>query len=224
MPAGPHRLNDNPYATSDNPHGPFRLDTFAFTRDLAPLLDGTVDIKDANNQDRGAAILLPDDMRLTIWTDRSNPEKVDLRIYPSDLPIWPNPFPAYSDTYKLPSIGVSTGRPLAKIAADIKRRLIPEAKAPCEARRKYVRQQNEATNSLTAYAARVKAEIPGFRITEPRDDGSPVSLSAYWGTGATYLDARLYSNGNVGIDRISSMPFEMFKEVCRVLGVKPKTA
>jgi hypothetical protein len=120
------------------------------------------------------------------------------------------------EKYKLPRATVSATRPLGRILADIKRRVLDPSQAPLAELRAYAAQLAKQKDDLAATAERLRADHPGLSVNIK--DSSTHSGTIYRnGEGGPYLSANFYADGSVSIDRLGSLSAEQFDRICRAL-------
>jgi len=117
------------------------------------------------------------------------------------------------DDYKTPRAKVSSSRPIEKIAADIKRRVIEPSAAPIAKLRALLAQRNESAVNLTKAAAALRKEFPSLKVEVK--DGESYNGSV-WNQGH-YLSGSLYADGSVSISHIGSLSAEKFRRVMKAL-------
>jgi hypothetical protein len=188
------------------------IDIKTFTRDLAAAMDGKVlPSEDEYNTKRYAKFEL--DSCVIGVTAGWQTNKVLVTISPTGIN--PNDASPHGDKYKLPRINVSVERPIVTIVAHIKRRLIEPAKAPIAELRQYVKNMNRAANDLQAAAAKLRTAHPALQVKVGENE--TYSATVYSNDPGPYLNARLYADGTVSIDRLGSLSPEQFERLMAAL-------
>lgn len=191
-----------------------RLDARRFAEDLARAFGGTMipESEEYEKQSSGDFTMPADGVKIRVYRSYIHKaEQVGLYISATDVPRDVESS-LYGDKYKLPSITVSTARPLASLVKDIQRRLIDAAAPALAARRDMARQHAEAKTSMASAVAAMRRKFPDLRI----EVNSKGTESTFYSS-APYLAGRIYNDGSVTIDRMGSMPANQFAAVLRVL-------
>jgi hypothetical protein len=99
-----------------------------------------------------------------------------------------------------PRITVDASRPLNKLAADIKRRVIEDAAEPLAKLRAMVSGQQSERAECEAHAAKIRDAFPQARI----EFGDPLKTEAsfHMDGGGTWVSGRLQSSGALYVDRV----------------------
>jgi hypothetical protein len=197
------------------------VDVERFTADLAKALGGTVIPRD-QYPDRYAEFSL-DDTVVTVsrgWAHREF-DKVTIGIEAADVRFTYNDRPSGAD-YRTPKATVSVTRPLARIVADVKRRVIEPAKAPLAKLRDHAAMVAKRTSDLAATAERLRRDYPGLDVSIK--NGSSYSGTLYRNRdGAPYLSGNFNADGSVNIERLGSLTADQFERLMRAL-YQEKTA
>jgi hypothetical protein len=195
---------DHPYLhTVQRPFGPERVfDMARFAADLAPLI--------------GAAVAWRDDC--DPHNERPRLERNDgLVLYPSS----PYHVPAgrvrigigapeierrlkyRPDKAKFGEITLDASRPLDKIAADVRRRLIEPAALPLAAFRLALAEQDADRARCEAHVAAICERFPNVsaKFADERD----TQATLYANGGGAFLSARLCSDGGLYVDRVGGV-------------------
>jgi hypothetical protein len=192
------------------------LDVQRFTRDLAKAMGGAYKAPKPDDMGVGERYATFDLDGFTIgitrsWQDRLA-DKVTVNIDPADVKLTYNDTPR-GDDYKLPRASLSAGKPMARIVADIRRRVIEPAKAPTEKRRAYAADLKAKANNL---AARADTFRKNPRLDVRVENGATHSGTIFNREGV-YLNARFYADGTVGIDRLGTISADQFEAILAVL-------
>jgi hypothetical protein len=148
----------------------------------------------------------------TLWNDAT---KVTLHIRDADRQ-WLGSNEPSGDGYRMPSIKISVDRPMERLAADIKRRLIEPAREPAEKRREYVAKLNESAANLTLTADKLRKRFPGLTVRMEKD--ATHSGTVYHNSSGTpYLNGRFYADGKVSIDQLGSLSAAQFERVMKAI-------
>lgn len=206
----------SPYTISEERYGrtEYRIDVQRFAKDIAAQLGGTIipENPDAYDAKTSASFTMPEQLKIHVWHNYSHKgAQVGLSIAPTDVPqdLWSS---MYGDKYKLPSITVSTDRPLSALAKDITRRLIEACASPVRERRAYAKQQQEHKDSLGVAVAALKKAFPALDL-RVNDKGTEATFYS----SKPYMQGRVYVDGSVGIDRLGTISPEAFAKVMRLL-------
>jgi hypothetical protein len=199
------------------------LDIQAFARDLAEALGARVippKADDCGTRERWASIAYGGcEIGLTRGWRNNEWDKVTVRIAPLDCKLTYNELPR-GDEYKLPEATLTATRPMARIVADIKRRIITPADAPIQKRREYAAQLKAQANNLALTAASLRVRHPGLQVTAK--EGETYSGAIYRNDGGTYLSGRFYNDGTVSIDRLGTLTADQFARVMDALYAEGK--
>lgn len=103
------------------------------------------------------------------------------------------------------------GRKIASIAKDVKKRAIEANQAALQARRDYVAAQAKATSDGASVAEGLKKLAPSIDL-RPESGGHGTFY-----LGKPYISGRWYPNGQITIDRVSSMSLETFAKIAKLL-------
>lgn len=210
----------NPYVKTETKYGREErsLDIHRFARDLAKAIGGKVipqapgeiiNERYASIEIDGAAI------GLTGGRGRNDLEKVTVRISPLGLKLSYNDTPR-GDEFKTPEAKVSTARPLAAIAADIKRRVIDPGAAPIAKLREHATACVQQAADLQSTADRLRKRYPLLSVTVK--DGARHSASLYRNANdEPYLSGTVQADGTVSIDRLGSLTAAQFERVMAAL-------
>lgn len=214
-----------PTPTSPYMHANGRdLDVQRFATDLATAIGGEAATGDSDNI--GTSIKfngdtvpdcdIPGALTLTVWRARDS-QTAEVRVYPSDVP------EKYINSYfgrndQLPSIRVSTAKPMDRIVKDIKRRLFSEAAEPIAARRARAQEAMAFTSKTQQNAETIRQRIPALKIRNPQhSDADPVF---YINIAGIYLDGRVQGD-SVTFDR-GSVSVENFVRMMEALNLPDK--
>lgn len=199
------------------------LDLHRFAADVCKLLKGKI-VQQKHDEivnERYVSIEIDGAvLGLTKGWKRSELDKVTVNIGPLGLKL------AYNDTprgpeYKTPEATVSTARPLDKIVADIKRRVIEPGKAPIAKLHEHAATCDQQRNSLVAVAADLRKRYPMLQVTVK--DGERFSAGLYRNANdEPYLSGSVRADGSVSIDRLGSLSAEQFERVMAALYPKAK--
>ena len=146
------------------------------------------------------------------WQDRLA-DKVTIAISPRDVKLNYNDTPR-GDDYKLPRASMSASKPMARLVADVKRRVIEPAQAPIAKLRAYAAELKSKANSLAERAAAFRKNP---RLDVRVENGATHSGTIYSNGDGVYLNARFYADGTVSIDRIGSVNAETFDRILAAL-------
>jgi hypothetical protein len=210
----------NPYVKTETKYGREErsLDIHRFARDLAKAIGGKVipqapgeiiNERYASIEIDGAAI------GLTGGWGRNDLEKVAVRISPLGLKLSYNDTPR-GDEFKTPEAKVSTARPLATIAADIKRRVIDPGAAPIAKLREHAAACVQQATDLRATADRLRKRYPGLSVTV-KDDARHSAPFYRNDNKGPYLSGTVYPDGSASIERVGSLSPEQFARVMAAL-------
>lgn len=194
------------------------LDVQRFTIDLADLLGGTYIKPNPDNLDRGEryASLRLDDCEIGITVNWRCGEKVNVSIGPADLNFNARGYSRpYGDEYRTPNATVSVTRPIERIAADIKRRVIEAGKAPIAKLRAHAEQLDQAAKGLVSTVDRLRKRYPALQVKV--EQGATTSGSIYSNGEGPYLNGRVYADGSVSVERLGSLTADQFDRVMRAL-------
>jgi hypothetical protein len=120
------------------------------------------------------------------------------------------------ERFRFPSIRVSVDRPLDKIAADIKRRLIEPAGPIAEARKAHADKIAGSRSDLASVAAKLRTNWPSLSVRHDADASYSGSIHRNANNGP-YLDGRFYNDGRVSIDRLGTLSADQFERLMRAL-------
>ena len=194
------------------------LDLHRFAADLCKALGGKMipPVKGEAKNERWTSMEIGDAIiGLTKSWKQSEVEKVSVSISPRGLSLGYNDTPRGPE-YALPSATVSTARPLASIAADIKRRVIDAAAAPMAKLREHAAACNQQRDDLQTVAADLRKRHPLLAVTVK--DGERFSASLYRNSNdEPYLSGTVRSDGSVSIDRLGGLTAEQFERVMTAL-------
>lgn len=185
------------------------LDVAEFGKALAEALGGTLGETERGAYGR-AVIDMGDDLTLTVLGAQSGDKA---RIYASSPLRHPAAgSPLYGDQFKMPEATVSASRPIEKIAADIKRRVIALAATPLANIREELARRQSSVSTLGTNAATLREAFPSLEITvDERNE-----VASVWGRD-TYLTARMYPNGSLVLDRIGALDADKARRILAIL-------
>jgi len=199
-----------------------KINVQRFSEDLCAAMGGTfipeTELYDAKSRGRFS---LSSGLRITVCCNY-NHKKEQVGLHIDDYGMIPAESLSsfYGDKYHLPSITVSTARPMAALVKDVQRRLIDAAAGSLVARREVVRQHQGYKDRLAATIASLKASCQDLEV-RINDRGTEASFYTRAGLNSLpdmmTISGRIYSDGTVGIDRCSSIPATKFAAVLRVL-------
>lgn len=199
-----------------NENGRSTIDLPLFAADLARELGGTASAWGDFPNERQQIILGSDRLDVTCgYRDK----RVHVRIDAVDVP-W-NDRDHYARDQKTESASVNPdARPIGRIAADIKKRVIDASQpALAKQRERYAQRLN---NRATIDMSRQGLSDIGFDV-RPSDDGQQAAI--FSGASRHYVHATLYADNTVSIDRLGNMPLETFITIMNLLSpVKPEDA
>ena len=175
-------------------YGERRLDVAALMRDLAPLIGGVV----TDNSDDWRGRLDVDGLRIWISPEHGA-RKGRVEIGSSD----PRTCRLHhgASALRFPSITVDASRPLDKIAAEIKRRVIEPGRATLQIVTGKLAMQNENDGQLAAHVAALLARLPFARI-DVKQDVAAIYASKAGGS----VTGSMRSDGKIWVDRVSCAP------------------
>ena len=133
---------------------------------------------------------------------------------PADAKLTYNQTP-YGEGYKLPKATITATRPMDRIVADIKRRVIEPAKAPIAKRREHAEQLRQNANDLASTAARLRKSHPNLDIRV--EQGATSSGSFFRQGEGPYLSGTFYADGSASINHIGSLTRKQFERLMRAL-------
>lgn len=195
-------------------HTEMNFDSIRFAQDIATELGGTAEPY-GETYDKRAKIILPDSIELFVYWQgygaAAKAGKVSIEVQPDDVPY--DLRPVYGSQYKLPSINVDTNRPLNKIAADIKRRLLPAAEAPIAARREYASKRQRKLSNMASARDSFAKEFPQFHVRGENDKAS----FSYYESGKIHISGRINEDQSITIDSLGALSAEQFRAVCAIL-------
>lgn len=195
-------------------HTEMNFDSIRFAKDIAAELGGTAEPY-GETYDKRAKIILPDSMELLVYWQgygaAARAGKVSIEVQPDNVPYELRP--VYGEQYKLPSINVDTNRPLDKIAADIRRRLLPAAAEPMAKCRAYAARRQQALDNMTSARASFAQEFPQFHVRGENDEAS----FSYYEAGKTHISGRFNEDQSVIIERLGTLSAEQFRAICAIL-------
>jgi len=194
------------------------MDVQKFAADLAKALGGTYVAPKPNDMGAGeryAHIIVDDcDIGITRGWENRNSDKVTFNIAPANCTLGYNDTPR-GEEYKLPRASMSVSKPMNRLVADVKRRVIDPAKAPIAKRREHAAELKRRANSLVDVAAKLRAAHPGLEVKVA--DGSTYSGSIYRNGDGPYVSGSVYADGTVSIDRMGTLSPAQFDRVMRAL-------
>lgn len=170
-----------------------RLDVAALARDLAPLL-GAQQVKDDNGDWR--ALLDLDGLRLWLSPEHGA-RKGRVEIGCSDPRMHRLHYGASS--FRWPTITADASRPLDKIAAEIKRRVIEPGRLALDGVSEKLAAQDADDAQLAAHVAALRARFPFLRIDVKQD-----VASIYGGKAGASFTGRMRSDGVISAERVSA--------------------
>ncbi|KRQ99267.1 hypothetical protein [Bradyrhizobium valentinum] len=194
------------------------LDIHRFARDLAKAIGGKVIPQKPGEipNERYASIELDGAaISFTAGWGRNEIEKVSVRISALGLNLSYNDMPRGPE-FKTPEAKVSTARPLAAIAADIKRRVIDPGKAPIEKLREHAAACDRQRTDLRATADQLRKRYPGLSVTV-KDDARHSATFYRNDNKGPYLSGSVGPDGSASIERIGSLTPEQFARVMAAL-------
>lgn len=100
-----------------------------------------------------------------------------------------------------PSITVSADRPLQRIAADVRRRLLEPSAPLVDASKARIAEEADRVQSLRTLAEQLPRECPGLQVKIEGDN--PRSAGLYLNRGKTYVLGQLSPNGEVHFERVA---------------------
>jgi hypothetical protein len=107
----------------------------------------------------------------------------------------------YSERPSFPSGSFDTARPLDRLAADIRRRIIEPAAEPTAKAKAKLEANNGHRAQLEAAAAELRAAFPTVQITI-RDGTSVTQADVYYSRDGAHLSGRLNADGSLNVERI----------------------
>ncbi len=197
------------------------LDLHSFAKDLCKALSGKLTARDKDEiaNDRYASFTLGESkIGLTKCWKKSELDKVSVTIAPANFNL------SYNDTprgpeYKTPEATVSTSRPLDKIVADIKRRVIEPSKAPIAKLREHAAACDQQRSDLRDIASNLRSRYPLLQVTVK--DGERFSGKLYRNSNdEPYLSGSVHADGSVSIDRLGSLTPAQFARLMKALYTK----
>lgn len=202
---------------SHNADNRLTLDLKRFAGDLAKELGGKV-VPNESQHDRYIRILINDtELTLSAGWKSGEVNKVTVSIWPAEQALRHVDVPR-GDGFELPSATVSASRPLHRVAADIKRRVIEPATAPLAKRRERLIQVGERARDLKKSAERLRKQFPGLSINTDQDRGQTGTV--YYNADGVYFNGRLNADGSVYPDRLGTLTAEQFERLMAVLTKK----
>jgi len=204
------------YNITKQEHGRTRheIDLVRFTADLAKALGGRV--LDAEHGEHRIAL---DGFKISLgdgWR-QSERGKAILGIRELEWQ-WLGSDEPSGEGFRFPSIRVSVDRPLDKIAAEVKRRLITPAGPVAAARKAHAEKIATAKSDLARVAAKLRKDWPSLDVRHDADASYNGSFHRN-SNGGPYLDGRFYKDGRITIDRIGTLSADQFERVLRALYV-----
>lgn len=194
------------------------LDLPRFAADLAKELGGKVLASDSPH-DRYTRVLVGDvELTLSAGFRRGETDKVTVSVWPASQALRHVDVPR-GDGFELPSATVSATRPLHRVVADIRRRVIEPSKAPIAKRLDRFNEQKRRASDLVRTADRLRKRFPGLSIKTDLDRGQ--SGSVYYNNGGVYFNGRLNADGSVYPDRLGTLTAEQFERVMKALWKDP---
>lgn len=115
-----------------------------------------------------------------------------------------------------PRVSSDTAKGIAKLAADLKRRVVDPAQAPLAELKGKVTAQTDARTELEAHATALRLSMPFLDIKVPAD-AQALEASVYCSKDSLYLSGRLLSDGRLTIDRLSAIDTDRAAAVLRAL-------
>jgi hypothetical protein len=195
---------------SDRPRPSVDLQSFA--RDLAKALGGTS--RASNNY--------PDDEQTIAFNGSHNvlelsavhrEQRVVVRIVAADIPFGDR-YHAF-DGHKTERATVSVvGRPIERIAADVRKRVIDASQAALSAQREFAKQQANNRAGIIAEVSELRADAPYLSIQHNKGEQQ---ATIYNGGESHYLYATLHHDGTVNVQRLGSMSGEKFRALLKAL-------
>ncbi|MFA5897876.1 MAG: hypothetical protein WC829_02060 [Hyphomicrobium sp.] len=175
----------------------FKLEQF--TRDLAAALGYAAIISDPGTKYPTCWIDAGEDMRLHV---RSN---YGAKISKADIGAGTagNKSAAleYHNRLKFPSISVDSGRDMAAIAKDVKRRLIDPSRALVEQETERCAKHESEIAAMLALAENLKKDFPGLELHHENKNAKTMEL--YLNNGAGYLYGEMSHDGRCAFQQFS---------------------
>lgn len=154
------------------------------------------------------------DGRLTITIRPDSRKLGKIEVFAS-CPYLERKLDAYSRP-KFPKASADTGKGIDRLAADLKRRVIDEAKLPLAQLEARFNAQAEQREQLQALADALAFQVPGLRVDVPQDEtrlDASFSASAH----GVHVSGRLSSSGSVSLDRVTGLEGERGLAVLQAL-------
>lgn len=115
-----------------------------------------------------------------------------------------------------PEASLDSGRGIAKIAADLKRRVVEPAAEPLAKAQAKLAALNADRENLERNAAALSGALPFLDISVP-EDRTKWEAPVYASRNGVYLSGRLNSNGGLYLDRIPTIPADRVQAVLAAL-------
>jgi hypothetical protein len=214
------RSENTRYITVSHAYGRHteKINLDAFAADLAAALGGTLEQPEPGYH-TSCRIAFPEAglcLSVSSGWRKSEARRVTVSAHITDVRYDDRPCSDGRGTYKMPEATVSIDRPMAKIAADVKRRVIDAAERPSAAIRAYAAKRAVERDDLAAAIKRIVSAVP--EMAESRNGPSDnYRRQLHWMADGIHMSAYAYSTGHVSVERLGTVSAAAFIEICEVL-------
>jgi hypothetical protein len=137
--------------------------------------------------------------------------RIGVRIQPAGFP---PPLMAACRRFDTPIASLDATRPVERLAADIKRRVIDAGADALANWREALEQERRRRSDLARTVKRIAAEIPAADVALTSDGES---ATFYLNNGSAYLSGTLYADGTLSVQRCGSIPADRLVAVVAAL-------
>jgi hypothetical protein len=168
------------------------LNVNALAADLAPLVGGVVDPEDKH-------VIALGDLRIYIRAGYgAHKGRAEIGVHAPSVASQLN-----YQRAQWPKMTADAGRPVEKIAAEIKRRVIEPAAPVLADLKAQLANQLDQRSQIEAHAEAIRKAFP--MVSVKFEDGQRTQAQVYGNAGGAYLSARLNPDGGLYPDRVGSI-------------------